>query len=97
MTAPTPSNWPLVKPPSADIDFEFDWSAWLGLYNDTIIGSTWTVVSGAVTVQSSSFTTTSTLVWLTGGLAGYVHLLNTITTEGGRIFPWTLRVKIEGT
>lgn len=97
MTAPTPANWPLVKPPLATVDFEFDWSAWLNLYSDTIINSTWTVVSGAVTVQSNTFTATSTLVWLTGGLNGYAHLLNKITTASGRTFPWTLRVKIEST
>lgn len=97
MTAPTPLNWPLVKPPDAFVDFEFDWSAWLNLYGDSIIGSTWAVVSGAVTVASSSFTATSTLVWLTGGLDGYCHVVNTITTSSGRTFPWTLKLKIENT
>jgi hypothetical protein len=86
-----------VKPPLATVDFEFDWTQWLALYNDTIINSTWKVRSGAVTIQSSSFTATSTLVWLTGGLAGYVHLLNTITTASGRTFPWTFKLKIEET
>jgi hypothetical protein len=97
MTTPVPSNWPLVKPPSAIIDFEFDWSLWLNLYNDSIISSTWAVVSGAITIGSSSFTATSTLVWLTGGLAGYCHVVNTITTASGREFPWTLKIKIENT
>ena len=73
-------TWP-NKDPADILDYQIDWSAALG--EDTIASSVWTAPAG-YTVNSSSFTTTTTTVWLAGGLAGVNKITNRITTAGGR-------------
>lgn len=69
------------KDPSAIVDFEIDWSAWLG--TDTISSSTWTATG--LTIASSTNTTTSATVWLSGGTIGAAYIVtNQIVTVGGR-------------
>jgi len=77
MTIPT-----YTKDPQAKLDFSIDWSDWLGA--DTIATSTWTVPTGITTVTSSNTTTTATL-WLSGGTLGQRYLCtNHVITAGGR-------------
>lgn len=71
-----------VKDPNAVSDYAVDWT--LNTGGDSITASTWTPDSG-ITVNSSSFTTTKTVVWLSGGTLGVNYrVVNHITTAGGR-------------
>lgn len=64
------------------LDYQVDWSSWLG--SDTVSGSEWAVTTG-LTIDSSSFDTTATTVWLSGGTVGSAYTVtNTITTAGLR-------------
>lgn len=73
-----------VKDPNARLDYTIDWSTdWL-VPTDTIVGSTFSAPTG-ITVDSSTFTATTTTVWLTGGTANTEYLVtNHITTAQGR-------------
>jgi len=56
------------KDPNADLDYGFDWTAWLGA-TDTITESTWTVPAGSgLTAHSPSISPDGkvTCVWLEG-------------------------------
>ena len=71
-----------LKDPAAVLDYQIDWSSWLGV--DTITSSSWTASTG-LTVDSDSNTTTTATVWVSGGTAGTTYqLTNRITTAGGR-------------
>lgn len=72
------------KDPDAKLDFGFDWSSWLAT-GETITASAWTVPTG-ITEESKSFSSTATLIWLSGGTAGASYTLqNQITTSASRI------------
>lgn len=82
-----------LKDPDAKLDYQIDWSEWLG--TDTISASTWTVPSG-LTKVSDIFTTTTTTIWLSGGTVGSVYeMVNHITTATGRENDRTLKIGIE--
>lgn len=83
-----------VKDPDEVKDYGIDWSPLL-TGGDTLLSSTWTVVDGTVTIDSNTFTTTATTVWLSGGTVGDVHLLNRVTTLGDRTYDQTVRLKIK--
>jgi hypothetical protein len=72
-----------IKDPDAVLDYGFDWSDWLAI-GETIATSTWTVPTG-ITKDSSSNSTTATVVWMSGGTAGQTYeLVNRIVTSAGR-------------
>lgn len=72
-----------TKDPEAIVDYEVDWSTWLG--SDTLASSTWMAPSGITVTSSTGFTTTKATIWLSGGTNGSDYVLtNTITTAGGR-------------
>ena len=80
-----------VKDPSAVLDYQFDWSAWLG--SDTISTSTWTVPTGITLVTETETTTTAT-AWLSGGTTDVNYeCVNTIVTAGGRTDQRTLVIR----
>jgi hypothetical protein len=66
---------------------------------DTISGSTFTLPEGTLakaTGKDSTFTNTSTTVWLQGGDEGTTYLItNEITTAGGRIMDQSVRLKVK--
>ena len=71
-----------LKDPDAVLDYEIDWSTWLG--TDTINSSSWTTGTG-ITIDSDTNTTTAAKVWLSGGTAGIRYTLtNSIVTAAGR-------------
>ena len=83
----------LSKDPNAVVDFPVDWSPWLE--DDTIASSTWVDVDTGVTVTNSSFTATTTTVWLSGGTAERKYkLTNRIVTAGGRTNDKTITVLV---
>ena len=86
------------KDPAADLDYGFDWSAWLGP-TDTIATSTWTVpVESGLTTHSPSISPDGkiTQVWLNGGVVSSVvfSATNHITTTAGRQDERSLRVTL---
>ena len=70
-----------TKDPAAVLDYEFDWSAWLGA--DTIATHTVTAAAG-LTVDSTEATTTTVTAWLSGGTDGasYAVTCHIVTTAG---------------
>jgi hypothetical protein len=82
-----------LKDPDSTLDYEIDWTAWLGA--DTIATSTWIPATG-ITEASSTNTTTTATVWLTGGTVGQTYLVtNRITTAAGRTDDRTIRVQVQ--
>ena len=81
-----------VKDPQAVLDYQVDWSAWLG--TDTIASSSWTAETG-ITVDSDSHTTTTATAWVSGGTTGERYrLTNHITTAGGRTDERTITIVV---
>ena len=71
----------VVKDPNAVLDYEWDWSAWLG--TDTIASHTVTAATG-LTVDTSEATTTAVTAWLSGGSVGasYAVTCHVVTAAG---------------
>lgn len=82
----------LLKDPDAVLDYQHDWSTWLG--SDTISTSTW--IASGLTVDSDSNTTTTATVWLSGGTPGQViTITNRVVTAGGRAADAELVIRIK--
>ena len=54
-----------IKHPAATLDYTIDWSVWLAT-GETIASVAWEVDDG-ITQVSTSHTSTTTLIWLSGG------------------------------
>ena len=81
-----------VKDPQEVLDYQIDWSDWLD--TDTISTSAWVVQTG-ITKDSSSNTTTTATVWLSGGTNGSRYVItNTITTSDGRTAERSFIIKV---
>lgn len=95
-----PLRWP-TKDPDEVLDYQIDW---LGdasergpLYglDDAIANSLWVVPAG-ITKESDVFDDGSVTIWLSGGTAGETYeLLNRITTDDGRVFDQTVKIKVK--
>ena len=90
------------KDPDSKLDYEINWLDWLTSINtitgetviDTIVSSTWVDVDTDLTVESDSFTDSTTTVWLTGGVIDKTYeVVNRITTAAGRIQDQTAKLK----
>jgi hypothetical protein len=87
------SRVPFLKDPDATLDYSFDWATWLG--TDQITASVWSVDINDAVVGATSFTNTTTMAFVSGGLPGQrVTLSNRITTLGGRIDERSMTLKI---
>jgi hypothetical protein len=77
-------EWPEPKAPDEVADYLLNWTPGLG--GETITGSSWSIYpTGSLTKSSSSFTTTTAKVRLSGGTDGITYTLtNIITTSGGQ-------------
>ena len=83
-----------TKDPDAVLDWHFDWTDWLAS-GEALLTSTFFVTSGIV-VNSSSFTSSNTTVWLSGGSAGTPYLVtNRITTSQGRTDDRSVTVRVK--
>lgn len=81
------------KDPQAILDYEVDWTAWLG--TDTISDSSWSAPVG-ITIVTTSNTTTTAKVWLSGGTVGErYNVTNEIETVGGRTDDRTITIIVE--
>lgn len=76
------------------LDFTINWAPELGI--DTISISSWTVPDGIIQASPSpSKTNTTSTIWVSGGSMGEEYdLVNEITTDAGRLYTRTLRLKI---
>ena len=81
-----------VKDPDAVLDYEWDWSAWLG--TDTIASHTVTASAG-LTVDSTEATDTAVTVWLSGGTVGQTYSVTChVVTAAGREDDRTVTVTV---
>jgi len=81
-----------VKDPDAVLDYEWDWSAWLG--TDTIASHTVTAATG-LTVDSSTATSTAVTAWLSGGSVGMSYAVTChVVTAAGREDDRTVTVTV---
>jgi len=84
-----------AKDPGETLDYDIYWLPRLAA--DTITASSWaiTVGDGALSIVSSSFTTTRAKVILSGGTLGTTYTLtNTVTTAIGDIAIENVQLKI---
>jgi hypothetical protein len=85
-------KWP-PKDPDEVLDYELDWTARLA--GDTIASSVWTASDPSITMETDSFSGTSTFLWLSGGDVGTTYrMLNHITTVGLRTMEQTVRLRM---
>ena len=84
-----------TKDPDAVLDYSVDWSLWLA--GDQISTSQWTLEPATdLQVAADTNTTTRTVVWLRGGVAGTTYLAtNRIVTVGGRTDDRSLSIKVQ--
>jgi len=72
-----------IKDPQAVLDFNWDWSAWLG-EGETITERTVTADAG-LTINSSSIAGGVVSAWVASGVAGTTYIVAcAITTSAGR-------------
>ena len=73
---------------------EFNWAPTLG--SDTIVSSTWLTSDPALTITSSTNTTTATYVWVGGGVVGGTYVVtNRIVTASGATLEDSFPVYVE--
>ncbi len=84
----------LYKDPSATHDYCISWASWLA-EDETISTVTWTVPAG-ITNESSSETTTTATIWLSGGRLGHTYRIAClIETSANRIDERTFLITIQ--
>lgn len=87
-------KWPEGKDQNEKLDFVVDWTNRLDK-DDTIASTTFVVVEGQVTIDSTSANGKTTTVWLTGGQDGETcPILNRIVTTGGREMEYTILLDV---
>jgi len=83
-----------IKDPGAKLDYGFDYSDWL-YEGDSITTSSWTVETGGLDIDPEYHDSTSTVVWLSGGVAGRTYrVTNRITTTAGRIDERSIEIRV---
>lgn len=81
------------KDPNAVLDWVWDWNEWLD-DGETISTSSFIVTVG-ITVNSTSHTTKTATVWLSGGTAGQVYqVTNRIVTSAGRTDDRSITIRV---
>lgn len=87
-------SFPLPKDPDEVLDYQFDWSDVLE-DGETIIASNVFVAEGSVVIDSQSLAGGLVTFWLSGGEIGErVVITNRITTNGGRTYDYSGRLRI---
>lgn len=81
------------KDPDSVLDYMIDWSIWLA--DDTISTSAW-IVLGDIVIDEDTYNTTSTTIWVSGGIIGKLSsFTNRITTVGGRTVDRTFSIQCQ--
>lgn len=88
--------WSVVdKDPDSVLDWEWDWATWLPA-GDTIASGTIIITPAGLTLNSSSNTSSSFIMWLSNGVSGILYdVTNRIWTTGGRKEDSTIFVRIK--
>ena len=91
-------TWP-AKDPNEVLDYQLNWADADNprlVTAETLLTSTYSVVSGDVAVNSSTFLSTGlTTVWLSGGTVDTsAVILNRVTTSGGRTYDQSAKLRI---
>lgn len=74
-----------TKDPAADLDYEWDWTAWLAT-GETITAATVSSVPTGLTVGAVTNTATTATVWLSGGASDTTYTVSCqVTTSAGRV------------
>ena len=82
------------KDPDEVLDYEIDWSGRLAT-GDTIATSTWIVPTG-ITKNSDTYTTTKSIIWLSGGTIGETYVFTCrITTAANRTHDQSVKLQIK--
>lgn len=82
-----------VKDPQENLDYSLTWEKELSRLNDTIFGSVWRIEDGdgVLVMGSDGINGYITYIWLSAGTPGETYkLVNTITTDEGRIYERTV-------
>lgn len=90
----------ISKDPAAELDYSFDWTDYLALLKDVIVGTpviTLRQVAGSsATLTHQSNTTTNVVAWIAGGNENETIGVNCkISTSGGRTDDRTIYIKIK--
>lgn len=88
-------HFPMLEPkdPNATKDYVVDWTDYL--QGDTLATSVFTVPVG-LTKDSETNSSTSAIVWLSGGTVGTIYtILNRITTTAGRTDDRSFRIEVK--
>jgi hypothetical protein len=81
----SPKTTTLLKDPDAKLNYTLNWSKWLDT-GDTISSVSWISENNAITVHSSTNTTTAATVILSGGkISKKYRITCRITTANGLI------------
>lgn len=89
----------ISKDPNANLDYAFNWAAYLADITDTIVDAEF-VVDPSLTITAQAFDSTTATVWLSGGVAPDAPAANElrvtcrITTAEGRIDDRSVFLKI---
>ena len=82
------------KDPDEVLDYTLDWSKRLA--GDIILSSMWIVDSPGLVIDSNSFTSSQTVVWLSAGVVDTSYLLtNHIVTQVARTMEQSVKIKIK--
>ena len=84
-----------LKDPDATLDYTFDWSDWLT--SPETINSIVTDVPTGMTEESSSNTTTTATIWLSGGIAGTEYTVGceiTTNSSPARVDERSITIKV---
>lgn len=85
-----------VKRPGEVLDYIFNYANWLAA-GENIASKVITVSPSGLTIDSSSSTTQSVTVWLSGGTEDTVHFVTcSATTDQSRTKNKTIRIAIRG-
>jgi len=95
------ATWP-YKDPDEVLDYYVNWLGTADepgpLYNigDLIVSSTWEVPTGIVKDSDTFAPTGLVTIWLSGGTIGETYFfVNHITTQGGREFDKTVKIRVK--
>jgi len=84
-------TWQTAKDPDEIKDYVVDWTDRLA--GDSIVTSTW-IVPDDITMDSNSNTSTTTTIWLSGGVLGTTYeFVNRVVTSGARTYDQTCKLK----
>lgn len=89
-------RWP-IKDPQETLDYSLKWEKELARINDTIFDSFWRIENddGTLTSSGNGVSGYIAYIWLSGGEHGRTYkLVNTINTNGGRIYERTASLQV---